>query len=131
MGKITRYGQEGFEVHRMPEGTVMTVEFELEDMKFLGLNGGPVFKFNEAVSFIIDCDTQEEVDYYWSKLSAVPESEQCGWCKDKFGVSWQVTPNVLNELIADPDKAKAGRVMEAMLKMKKIVIADLEKAAHA
>lgn len=130
IGNITYYSKEGFEIHHMPEGSVLTVEFELDGKSFLALNGGPVFKFNEAVSFIIECKDQEEVDYYWEKLSAVPESEQCGWLKDKFGLSWQVTPKILNQMLADPDKEKAGRVMKAMLQMKKIVIADLEKAAE-
>lgn len=124
----THYGKEGFEIHHMPEGTVLTIEFELDGQKFLALNGGPVFKFNEAVSFIIECKDQEEVDYYWEKLSAVPESEQCGWLKDKFGLSWQVTPTILDKLITDPDREKAGRVMNAMLKMKKIIIEDLKIA---
>ena len=128
IGATSRYGKEGFEVHGMPEGTAMTVEFELEGQKFLALNGGPVFKFNEAISFMVHCDSQKEVDYFWKKLSAVPESEQCGWLKDKYGLSWQIIPNALGKLLSDPDPEKAGRVMNAMLKMKKIVIKDLEKA---
>lgn len=129
MGRITHFGKEGFEVHGMPEGLVMTVEFWLEDQAFVALNGGPDFKFNEAVSFIIHCDTQEEVDYYWDKLGegGDPKAQMCGWLKDKFGLSWQVVPRVLDELIADPDKEKAGRVMTAMLQMKKIEIAPLQK----
>ncbi len=127
VGKTTRYGKEGFEIHKMPEGTAMTVEFTLADQKFLALNGGPLFKFNESVSFLVDCDTQEEVDYYWEKLSAHPESEQCGWLKDKFGLSWQIVPKQLNELISDPKKG--GAVMNAMLKMKKLDIAGLQAAA--
>jgi len=122
---VTHYGKEGFEVHRMPEGTAMTVEFELFGQKFSAINGGPVFKFNESISFLIVCENQEEVDKYWSALSAVPQSEQCGWLKDKFGLSWQIIPKQLRELMG---KDKSGRVMSAMLKMKKIVIADLEKA---
>lgn len=125
---ISHYGKEGFEVHQMPEGTVLTVDFELDGHRFMALNGGPVFRFNEAISFVIDCETQEEIDHYWEKLSAVPESEQCGWLKDKYGVSWQVNAKVLNEMINDPDREKAGRAMDAMLKMKKLVIADLEAA---
>lgn len=128
IGNVSRYGKEGFEIHGMPEGTTMTVEFELEGQKFLALNGGPVFKFNEAISFMVHCDSQKEVDYFWKKLSAVPESEQCGWLKDKYGLSWQIIPNALGKLLSDPDPEKAGRVMNAMLKMKKIVIKDLEKA---
>jgi predicted 3-demethylubiquinone-9 3-methyltransferase (glyoxalase superfamily) len=132
MGKVNHYGKEGFEFHGMPEGAVMTVEFQIQGQDFLALNGGPVFKFNEAISFIIDCETQEEVDMYWNKLTADGGEESvCGWLKDKYGLSWQVTPKILTELMNDPDKAKAGRVMNAMLKMKKIIIADLEAAASA
>jgi predicted 3-demethylubiquinone-9 3-methyltransferase (glyoxalase superfamily) len=108
-----------------PSGEIEIITIELMGLQFTLMSAGPEFKFNEAVSFIIDCDGQEEVDYYWEKLSAVPESEQCGWLKDKFGLSWQVLPKQLNELM---DKDKSGRVMQAMLQMKKIVIADLEKA---
>lgn len=128
----TYYGKEGFEIHHMSEGTILTIEFELNGQKFLALNGGPVFKFNEAVSFIINCDDQEEVDYYWEKLSegGDPSAQECGWLKDKFGLSWQITPTILNKLISDPDKEKAGRVMNALLKMRKIIVSDLEKAAE-
>lgn len=125
---VSRYGEEGKEIHGRPAGSVMVVEFEIEGQHFSALNGGPYFKISEAVSFVIDCADQDEVDYYWTKLSAVPESEQCGWLKDKFGVSWQVVPRRLNELMADPDKAKAGRVMNAMLKMKKLDVAGLQAA---
>ncbi|MBI1833516.1 MAG: VOC family protein [Candidatus Andersenbacteria bacterium] len=128
IGETSRYGEEGKEVHGQKPGTVMTISFEIEGQKFLALNGGPVFKFTEAISFMVSCDTQEEIDYYWGKLSAVPESEQCGWLKDKFGLSWQITPKVLGDLLSDKDKAKAGRVMNAMLKMKKIDIEGLKKA---
>lgn len=132
LGKISRYGEEGVEIHGRPAGSVMTVEFELNGAPFLALNGGPHFKFSEAVSFEIDCKDQEEVDYYWNALAANGGSEgPCGWLKDRFGLSWQVVPRRLFELMADPDKKKAGRVMNAMLKMKKIVVADLEKAAAA
>lgn len=110
------------------EGKVLTGIFELAGQKFMALDGGPYFKFNEAVSFYVECQDQEEVDYFWKKLSAVPESEQCGWLKDKFGVSWEIVPKQLRELLSDPDKEKTGRVMTAMLKMHKIVIADLQKA---
>jgi predicted 3-demethylubiquinone-9 3-methyltransferase (glyoxalase superfamily) len=109
-------------------GKVLTGIFELEGQRFMCLDGGPIFKFNEATSFYVDCDTQEEVDYYWDKLSAVPESEQCGWLKDKFGMSWQIIPKQLGELMNDPDTEKSGRVMQAMLKMKKIDIAGLQAA---
>ena len=108
----------------------MTVSFELDGRAFIALNGGPHFQFNEAVSFMIDCVTQEDVDYYWSRLTADGGKEsQCGWLKDKFGVSWQVAPRRLAELLRDPDRAKAGRVMQAMMQMKKIDIAALELAA--
>jgi predicted 3-demethylubiquinone-9 3-methyltransferase (glyoxalase superfamily) len=112
------------------EGKVLTGVFELEGQRFMALDGGPVFKFNEATSFYVECESQEEVDYYWEKLSAVPESEQCGWLKDKFGVSWQIIPRRLGELMTDPDQQKAARVTQAMLQMKKIDIAGLEQAAQ-
>jgi predicted 3-demethylubiquinone-9 3-methyltransferase (glyoxalase superfamily) len=128
---ITRYGSAGQEVHGRPPGSVMTVAFELAGQAFTALNGGPLFKFNEAISFQIDCDTQAEVDHYWDKLSAGgdPNAQQCGWLKDKFGLSWQVVPNALPRLLSNPDPAKAGRVMTAMLAMKKIDIAELERAS--
>jgi predicted 3-demethylubiquinone-9 3-methyltransferase (glyoxalase superfamily) len=109
----------------------MVVQFELEGQSFMGLNGGPHFKFTEAVSFVINCDTQEEVDHYWEKLTAGgdPNAQQCGWLKDKFGLSWQVVPTMLEELMSNPDPAKAGRAMNAMLKMKKLDIAELKRAA--
>jgi predicted 3-demethylubiquinone-9 3-methyltransferase (glyoxalase superfamily) len=119
-----RYGDAG----PGPKGSVMTVVFSLDGQEFIGLNGGPHFKFTEAVSFSIDCKTQEEVDYYWDRLSAGGEPSQCGWLKDRFGLSWQVNPGVLGEMLGDPDPAKAKRVMEAMLKMKKIDIAALQRA---
>lgn len=114
-----------------PSGDVEVVTLLLLGQKFQLMSAGPLFKINEAISFVVNCDTQQEVDDYWEKLSAVPEAEACGWLKDKFGVSWQVTPNRLDELMGDADPAKAGRVMQAMLQMKKIVIADLERAANA
>ena len=112
------------------KGDVLVVDFTLMGRKFSGLNGGPYFKFNEAVSFTIPCENQAEVDRYWKALSAVPESEQCGWVKDRYGLSWQIVPTMLYRLLADPDRAKAGRVMEAMLRMKKLDIAALERAAQ-
>jgi predicted 3-demethylubiquinone-9 3-methyltransferase (glyoxalase superfamily) len=132
IGAISRYGKEGQEIHRKAPGSVMTVEFELDGQQFTALNGGPIFKFTEAVSLQINCATQEEVDHYWEKLSAGgdPQAQQCGWLKDKFGLSWQVVPTILPKLAADPDPAKAGRVMTAMLQMKKIDIAELERAAR-
>jgi len=122
---IARYGSAG----PRPEGTVMTVSFELDGQKFLALNGGPQFTFSEAISFQVDCVSQEEVDAYWSKLSAGGEEGPCGWVKDKFGVSWQIVPNALPKLLQDPDREKSQRVMSAMLKMKKIEIDELERAA--
>ena len=124
----SRYGEEGQEITGQKPGTVMTVEFELEGQRFTALNGGPQFKFNESISFLVDCETQEEVDEYWEKLSAVPEAEQCGWLKDKFGVSWQIIPRALGEMLGDPDPAKSQRVMRAMLQMHKIDIAALRQA---
>lgn len=111
------------------EGKVLTVIFELDGQRFMALDGGPIFKFNESISLYVECADQEEVDYFWKKFSAVPESEQCGWLKDKYGLSWQIVPKQLGELLASEDKEKAGRVMQAMLKMHKIVIKDLEAAA--
>jgi predicted 3-demethylubiquinone-9 3-methyltransferase (glyoxalase superfamily) len=130
IGAISRYGEAGREVHGQKPGTVMTIEFELNGQPFTGLNGGPIFKFNEAVSFQIMCKTQEEVDHYWNKLTAGgdPESQQCGWLKDKYGLSWQVVPTVLAEMLSDPDKEKSGRAMEALLQMKKLDIAELQRA---
>jgi predicted 3-demethylubiquinone-9 3-methyltransferase (glyoxalase superfamily) len=132
IGKISRYGDAGREVHGQAPGTVMTVEFELNGQPFTALNGGPLFKFNEAISFQIMCRTQEEVDHYWNKLTEGGDknAQQCGWLKDKFGLSWQVVPTVLAELMTDPDKEKAGRAMEALLKMKKLDIAELQRAAE-
>src|SRR5512144_45536 len=128
MGKISHYGGEGFEIHGRPEGSVMTVEFEIEGQNFTALNGGSHFKFNEAISFQIPCETQEEIDYYWEKLSAGGEIGQCGWLKDKFGVSWQIFPTALPDMMRDSDKAKAARAMRAMLGMKKFDIAELRTA---
>ena len=130
--KTARYTEAGREVHGRPPGSVMTVSFELQGQPFTALNGGPVFTFTEAVSFQIGCETQEEVDHYWNALSAGGDAaaQQCGWLKDRYGVSWQVVPSVLPEMLMDPDPAKAGRVMEAMLPMKKLDIAKL-KRAHA
>jgi len=130
IGKISRYTDAGREVHGQKAGTVMTVEFELNGQPFTALNGGPVFKFNEAISFQIMCRTQEEVDHYWNKLSegGDKQAQVCGWLKDKYGLSWQVVPTVLPELMSSPDKEKAGRAMEALLQMKKLDIAELKRA---
>ena len=110
-------------------GTVMTVEFELDGQRFIGINGGDQFKFSEAVSFQINCDTQEDVDYYWEKLTDGGSEGPCGWCKDKFGLSWQVTPTGMDEMFSDPDPERARRAMEAMFKMKKLDLATLQAAA--
>jgi predicted 3-demethylubiquinone-9 3-methyltransferase (glyoxalase superfamily) len=130
---MTRYGEAGYEIHGKPAGTVMTVAFELEGQAFTALNGGPVFTFNEAISFQVYCDTQEEVDYYWEKLSEGGDvkAQQCGWLKDQYGVSWQIVPTMLIEMIQDPDTEKSQRVMEAMLRMKKIDIETLKRAYAA
>jgi len=127
--RITHYGKEGHEIHKMPAGSVMTIEFELEGQSFVALNGGPVFKFNEAVSFIVNCDTQTEIDYYWDKLSrdADVNAQQCGWLKDKFGLSWQIVPSTLSEMFSSESK-RSGEVMKVMLKMKKLDIKKLEDA---
>ena len=125
--EVTRYGSAG----PRAEGTVMTVSFELDGQGFVALNGGPDFTFNEAISLQVDCDSQDEVDSYWNALSDGGEEGPCGWLKDKYGVSWQIVPRVLTELISDPDQEKAQRVMAAMLQMRKIEIAELEKAAAA
>jgi predicted 3-demethylubiquinone-9 3-methyltransferase (glyoxalase superfamily) len=127
---VSRYGEAGKEVHRKKPGTAMIVAFELEGQPFTALNGGPQFKFTEAISFQISCESQAEVDYYWDRLSegGDPKAQQCAWLKDKFGLSWQVVPTALSRLLSDPDRAKAGRVMNAMLKMKKIDIAALKNA---
>jgi predicted 3-demethylubiquinone-9 3-methyltransferase (glyoxalase superfamily) len=127
---MTRYGEAGHEVHGRPAGTVMTVAFELDGHAFTALNGGPLFKFNEAISFQVSCETQEELDYYWEKLSAGgdKQAQQCGWLKDKYGVSWQVFPTVLLEMINDADAEKSQRVMKAMLQMKKMDIETLKRA---
>jgi predicted 3-demethylubiquinone-9 3-methyltransferase (glyoxalase superfamily) len=125
---IARYGDAGAEVSGRPKGTVMTVEFQLEGQEFVALNGGPQFKFTEAISFVVNCQTQEEVDEYWKKLSDGGREVQCGWLKDKYGLSWQIVPTILNEMLNDPDPKKAERVMKAMLQMKKIDIKALKQA---
>lgn len=128
--RIVRYGQQGHEVHGRPPGSVMTVAFELDGQAFTALNGGPVFTFNEALSLQIFCDTQDEVDHYWNKLSEGGDkaAQQCGWLKDKYGVSWQVVPQMLIELTSDPDSEKSQRATHAMLQMKKLDIAKLQRA---
>jgi predicted 3-demethylubiquinone-9 3-methyltransferase (glyoxalase superfamily) len=128
--EISRYGEAGKEIHRRPPGSVMVVAFELDGQAFTALNGGPVFKFNEAVSFQVYCDTQEQIDYHWTKLSqgGDPKAQQCGWLKDKYGVSWQVVPRILTQLLNDPESEKSQRAMTALLRMKKIDIAELQQA---
>lgn len=126
---ITRYDEAGAKAAGRPEGSAMTVEFQLEGQEFVALNGGPHFKFTEAVSFVVNCETQEEVDEFWNRLSEGGQEVQCGWLKDKYGLSWQVVPTVLPELLKDKDPAKAKRVMEAMLQMKKIDIKTLKQAS--
>ena len=127
---ITRYGTAGYETHHKSPGSVMTVEFELDGQPFTALNGGPEFKFNEALSLQIFCANQDEIDYYWDKLSAGgdPQAQVCGWLKDRYGLSWQVVPANMEELFKDEESPGAKRAMEAMLKMKKIDIAELEQA---
>jgi predicted 3-demethylubiquinone-9 3-methyltransferase (glyoxalase superfamily) len=125
---VNRYGEEGAGVSGRPKGSVMTASFLLDGQQFVALNGGPVFKFTPAISFVVNCETQEEVDELWEKLSAGGEEGQCAWLTDKFGVSWQIVPNELGKLLSDPDPVKAGRVMQAMLRMKKIDIAGLKRA---
>ena len=125
--ETARYGAAG----PRPEGTVMTVTFELDGQTFVALNGGPEFSFSEAISFQVSCETQEEVDLYWGALSEGGEEGPCGWLKDRFGLSWQIVPTALPRLLADPDREKSQRVMQAMLGMKKIDIDELEQAAAA
>ena len=127
---VSRYGEAGKEIHGRPPGSVMTVEFELDGQRFTALNGGPHFKFNEAVSFQVYCDTQQDIDYYWDKLTkgGDAQAQQCGWLKDKYGVSWQVVPAGLAEMLKDPDSEKSQRAMNALLQMKKLDIGALERA---
>ncbi len=127
---VTRYGEAGFEIHRRPAGSVMTVTFELDGQPFTALNGGPVFTFNEAVSLEVRCATQEEVDHYWDRLTegGDPAAQQCGWLKDRFGVSWQVVPTGMEEMLADPGSPASQRAMQAMLRMKKLDLAALQRA---
>jgi predicted 3-demethylubiquinone-9 3-methyltransferase (glyoxalase superfamily) len=126
--KISRYGKAGYEIHGMKSGTVMTIEFQLFGQVYLALNGGPEFKFNEAVSFMVNCETQKEVDEFWEKLSEGGEKGPCGWLKDKYGLSWQIVPTVLGKMLQDEDAKKTDRVMSTMLQMKKLDIHILEQA---
>jgi predicted 3-demethylubiquinone-9 3-methyltransferase (glyoxalase superfamily) len=127
---VTRYSDAGFEIHRRPAGSVLTVEFELGGQRFTALNGGPAFTFNEAVSLQVMCETQKEIDYYWEKLSAGgdPAAQQCGWLKDRYGLSWQVVPAGMEEMLADAESPGAKRAMEALLQMKKLNLAELQRA---
>jgi predicted 3-demethylubiquinone-9 3-methyltransferase (glyoxalase superfamily) len=131
IGKIARYGEAGHEVHGRKAGTVMTIEFEINGQSFTALNGGPHFKFNEAISLQVFCDTQDEIDYYWEKLSegGDEKAQQCGWLKDKFGVSWQIAPSMIDEMMSSRDTRVSDRVMNALLKMKKLDIEELKLAA--
>jgi predicted 3-demethylubiquinone-9 3-methyltransferase (glyoxalase superfamily) len=126
MKSISRYGKEGFDIHGKPEGTVMTVAFTINGQDFLALNGGPLFKFSEAVSFQVFCDTQEEIDHYWDKLTEEGSEGQCGWLTDKYGLSWQIVPSILSKLMSEPQKA--ARVTNAFLQMKKLDIEALIRA---
>ena len=130
VGKTARYGQAGQEIHGGKPGSVMTIEFELNGNSYLALNGGPLFKFNEAVSIQVLCETQEEIDYYWDKLrqGGDPEAQQCGWLKDRFGLSWQVAPKILGDLMASGDQARSDRVMNALLPMQKLDLKALKEA---
>ena len=130
IGKVSRYGEAGQETHKRPVGSVMVVEFTLEGQAFFAINGGPQFKFNEAISLFIACKDQTEIDYYWNKLTqgGDPAAQQCGWLKDKYGVSWQVAPEQFDRLLGDPNDPGSQRAMEAMMEMKKIDIAKLEEA---
>lgn len=132
IGKISRYGEAGHEVHGQPAGTVMTIEFEINGQSFTALNGGPVFKFNEAISFQVNCASQDEIDYYWERLSegGDEKAQQCGWLKDKYGLSWQIVPTILGEMLQVKDAVKSARVMKALLGMKKLDIDGLKRASE-
>ncbi|MBI3545341.1 MAG: VOC family protein [Gammaproteobacteria bacterium] len=125
---IARYGEAGAKVSGRPHGSVMTVTFQLDGQEFMGLNGGPIFTFSPAISLIVHCETQQEMDQLWTKLSADPAAEQCGWLKDKYGVSWQIVPAILSHMMLDKDATKSERVMQAMLLMKKLDIKTLKQA---
>ncbi len=131
IGSIAHYEEEAAKASGRPKGSVMTVAFELDGQEFIALNGGPLFKFTEAISLVVNCETQEEVDHFWKRLTAGGQEVQCGWLKDRFGVSWQIVPTVLGEMLQDKDPGKSRRVMAAMLKMKKINIEALKKVHGA
>jgi predicted 3-demethylubiquinone-9 3-methyltransferase (glyoxalase superfamily) len=128
VGRVTRYGDEAAKASGRPKGSVMTVSFRIEGQEFVALNGGPHFTFSPAISFVVNCRTQQEVDELWEKLSAGGEQQQCGWLRDKYGVSWQIVPTVLPELLSDPDPEKSRRVMAAILQMNKLDIETLRRA---
>lgn len=130
IGKISYYGKEGFEIHHMPEGAVMTIEFQLDGQKFAALNGGPLFQFSESISFIVNCDDQQELDYYWNKLTEGGDknSQMCGWLKDKFGLSWQIVPSILPDLLQSKNAAASQRVMAVVMQSKKLDIKSLQDA---
>ena len=127
--KVARYAEAAAKASGRPKGSVMTIEFEIDGQQFVALNGGPHFKFTEAISFVVNCKTQAEIDKYWKKLSAGGKPNQCGWLKDKYGVSWQIVPSILGDLVSDNYPARAQRVMEALLKMRKLDIGTLKNAA--
>ncbi len=133
IGTISHFGKEGFEIHGRPEGSAMVVTFYLDGQEFAALNGGPHFKFNEAISLMVRCESQAEIDYFWDKLGAGgdPNAQQCGWLKDKYGLSWQIVPTAMEEMMTSTDRAKSGRVMNVLLKMKKLDLAALQKAYDA
>ena len=128
---VSRYDEAGAKASGRPKGSAMVVAFQLEGQQFTALNGGPVFKFTEAISFYVACETQEEIDYFWNKLSAEPKAEQCGWLKDKYGLPWQITPTIMNEMLGGNDKERIARVTQAFLKMKKFDIDALKRAYEA
>jgi predicted 3-demethylubiquinone-9 3-methyltransferase (glyoxalase superfamily) len=132
IGAVTRYDEAGAKASGMPKGTAMTVSFQLEGQGFTALNGGPQFKFTEAISFVVNCESQEEVDHYWDRLTegGDEKAQQCGWLKDKYGLSWQVVPTALNKLLSNPDPARSQKAMKALLQMKKIDINDLKRASE-
>lgn len=127
---VTHYTKEGHEIHGMPEGLVMNIAFTLNDQEFLALNGGPIFKFNEAISLMVNCADQAEIDYFWEKLGegGDPKAQVCGWLKDKFGLSWQIVPDSMGEMMKNADTPTSSRIMAAMMKMKKIDLAELQRA---
>jgi predicted 3-demethylubiquinone-9 3-methyltransferase (glyoxalase superfamily) len=133
IGTISHFGKEGFEIHGRPEGSAMVVTFYLDGQEFAALDGGPHFKFNEAISLMVRCESQAEIDYFWDRLGAGgdPKAQQCGWLRDKYGLSWQIVPTVMSEMMTSTNRAKSGRVMNALLKMKKLDLAALQKAYDA